>query len=70
MTGGKQWDTTNKNPVVQWLESPAGEAWSRENHQDQKIELITIKSDLPCDRYNLCECWNDAYDIWYYLWVA
>jgi hypothetical protein len=32
--------------VVEWLESPEGEAWSRRHHS-WVIGLITIKNNMP-----------------------
>lgn len=33
--------------VIEWLESPAGEQWSRERHcRRGKTVLVSIKSDL------------------------
>lgn len=42
-TGAKQWNTTS---VVEWLESPDGEEWSKTNH-DWIYLLVMIKDDDP-----------------------
>lgn len=43
MNGARQWDTTTE--IIAWLESPAGEQWSRANHHRPGIGLVTLKDD-------------------------
>lgn len=55
MTGGKPWDTTN--PVIQWLESPDGELWSKGKHRTPYGVLMSVKDDLEYD--------DDPAYLWY-----
>lgn len=55
MNGGKPWDTTN--PVVAWLESPAGEIWSKGKHRTPYGVLLSVKDDLEYD--------DDPAYLWY-----
>ena len=39
--------------VIDWLESPAGEQWSYEFHQDKIYSLILVKEPTPILGFNI-----------------
>lgn len=41
----------NDPKIIEWLESPEGEAWRRETFRLKHLLVLTLKEDLPCGRY-------------------
>lgn len=61
--GEKLWDTETTS-VIEWLESPEGQEWSRKKHEHARLDfqLVTIKNDM--------DVVNNVTDIDVLLWYA
>lgn len=52
--------------IIEWLESPEGEIWSRVHHppSSDRLFLLSVKEDRPAEKFEVCP-YNQVAILWH-----